>query len=41
MPFVVPEPSLKVGQSAKLIWSPREPHERGLRFRAALERSPF
>jgi xylulokinase len=41
MPFIVPEPSLKVGASPKLLWSPREPQDRGLRFRAALEALAF
>jgi xylulokinase len=41
MPFVVPEPSLKVAGSAKLLWSPREPQDRGQRFRAALEALAF
>jgi xylulokinase len=35
-PFVAPEPSLKVTQP-RFEWSPREPGEPGVRFRAALE----
>jgi len=41
MPIVLPEPSLKVSGSAKLLWFPREPQDRGQRFRAALEALAF
>ncbi|HUE15999.1 MAG TPA: FGGY-family carbohydrate kinase [Planctomycetaceae bacterium] len=41
MPFVVPEPSLKVAGNSQLLWSPREPQDRGQRFRAALEALAF
>jgi sugar (pentulose or hexulose) kinase len=41
MPFVLPEPSLKIAGTAKLLWSPREPQDRGQRFRAALEALAF
>lgn len=41
MPFLVPEPSLRIAGNSKLLWSPREPQDRGQRFRAALEALAF
>jgi xylulokinase len=37
LPFLVPEPSLNVREIPKTLWSPREPTDRGQRYRAALE----
>lgn len=37
LPFLVPEPSLNVRAIPKTLWSPREPSDRGVRYRAALE----
>ena len=39
-PFLYPEPSLGVTKKA-YGWSPKLPADRGMRFRAALERSPI
>src|SRR5262249_4065071 len=41
MPFVHPEPSLKLTTAAGLLWSPNLPGDRGVRFRASLEAPPF
>lgn len=41
MPFIYPEPSLKVSARARLDWSPKESQDRGQRFRAALEALAF
>jgi len=41
LPFLVPEPSLDVRAIPKSLWSPREPTERGQRYRAALEALAF
>jgi xylulokinase len=41
LPFLVPEPSLNVRAIPKSLWSPREPIDRGQRFRAALEALAF
>jgi sugar (pentulose or hexulose) kinase len=41
LPFLVPEPSLDVRAIPKSLWSPREPTDRGQRYRAALEALAF
>jgi xylulokinase len=41
LPFLVPEPSLNVRAIPKTLWSPREPSDRGQRYRAALEALAF
>ena len=41
MPFVRPEPSLKLSAATGLLWSPKQPSERGVRFRASLEALAF
>jgi sugar (pentulose or hexulose) kinase len=41
MPFVWPEPSLKLSAAAGLLWLPKQPTDRGLRFRASLEALAF
>jgi xylulokinase len=41
LPFVFPEPSMKVVVAPRLIWSQKEPQDRGHRFRAALEALAF
>jgi xylulokinase len=41
LPFLVPEPSLNVRAIPKTLWSPREPADRGQRYRAALEALAF
>ena len=41
LPFLVPEPSLEVRAVPKSLWSPREPTDRGQRYRAALEALAF
>jgi sugar (pentulose or hexulose) kinase len=41
MPFVRPEPSLKLTTAPGLLWSPKLPGDRGIRFRASLEALAF
>jgi sugar (pentulose or hexulose) kinase len=41
MPFVRSEPSLKVSNATGLLWSPKQPSDRGVGFRASLEALAF
>jgi xylulokinase len=41
MPFVRPEPSLKLSAAAGLLWAPKQPTNRGAGFRASLEALAF
>jgi xylulokinase len=41
MPFLRPEPSLKLSMATGLVWTPKEPSDRGVRFRASLEALAF
>jgi xylulokinase len=41
MPFLRSEPSLKLSTATGLVWSPKQPTDRGVRFRASLEALAF
>jgi sugar (pentulose or hexulose) kinase len=41
LPFVLPEPSLNIAAGMKTLWVSKEPQDRGVRFRAALEALAF